>query len=108
MCMAFVYILECADGSWYVGSTIDLERRVAQHQHGEGSAYRRRRLPVRLVFSSEFARIDDAFAFEKQVQGWSRAKRRALIDGRLEALPDLSRKRRLRETREFGHSRVVE
>jgi putative endonuclease len=88
-------------GSWYVGSTIDLERRVAQHQHGEGSAYTRRRLPVRLVFSSEFARIDDAFAFEKQVQGWSRAKR-------LEALPDLSRKRRLRETREFGHSRVVE
>jgi putative endonuclease len=62
-------------GSWYVGSTIDLERRVAQHQHGEGSAYTRRRLPVGLVFSSEFARIDDAFAFEKQVQGWSRAKR---------------------------------
>jgi predicted GIY-YIG superfamily endonuclease len=97
-CMAFVYILECADGSWYVGSTIDLERRVAQHQHGEGSAYTRRRLPVRLVFSREFARIDDAFALEKQVQGWGRAKRRALIEGRFEALPGLSRKRRPRET----------
>jgi putative endonuclease len=53
---------------------------------------------VRLVFSREFARIDEAFALEKQVQGWSRAKRRALIEGRLEALPGLSRKRRPRET----------
>jgi len=107
-CMAFVYILECADGSWCVGSTIDLERRVAQHQRGEGSAYTRRRLPVRLVFSREFARIDDAFVLEKQVQGWGRAKRRALIDGRFEALPALSRKRRARETRELRHRRDVE
>ena len=95
-CMPHVYILECADRSLYVGSTIDLERRIAQHQRGEGSAYTRRRLPVRLVFSAEFDRVEDAFVLEKQVQGWSHAKRRALIEGKLEDLPRLSKKRRER------------
>ncbi|MGW4928738.1 GIY-YIG nuclease family protein [Agromyces sp. NPDC004153] len=90
--MPHLYILECIDRTMYVGSTIDLERRIAQHQRGEGSAYTRRRLPVRLIFSMEFDRVEDAFALEKQVQGWSRAKRLALIEGRFDALPGLSRK----------------
>ena len=94
--MPHFYILECIDRTMYVGSTIDLERRLAQHQRGEGSAYTRRRLPVRLIYSMEFDRIEDAFALEKQVQGWSRAKRLALIEGRFDALPGLSRKRRAR------------
>ena len=82
--MPWTYILECADGSLYVGSTVDLERRLGEHQAGSGSRYtaRRDRLPVRLVWAGEFDRIDDAFWFEKQVQGWSRAKRLALIAGR--------------------------
>ncbi|MES2092265.1 MAG: GIY-YIG nuclease family protein [Actinomycetota bacterium] len=87
-----MYILECADNSLYVGSTIDLERRLSQHAAGEGAAYTRRRRPVRLVFAEEFARIDEAFAREKQVQGWSRAKRIALIEGRFDRLNGLSRK----------------
>ncbi|MFE6256191.1 GIY-YIG nuclease family protein [Agromyces sp. NPDC057865] len=91
--MPHFYILECIDRTMYVGSTIDLERRIEQHQRGEGSSYTRRRLPVRLIFSQEFERIEDAFALEKQVQGWSRAKRIALIEGRFDALPGLSRKR---------------
>ncbi|MFF2275799.1 GIY-YIG nuclease family protein [Agromyces sp. NPDC058126] len=95
--MPHVYILECADGSTYVGSTTDLERRLEQHRRGEGAAYTRRRLPVRLVFSQECSRIDEAFAMEKRVQGWSRAKRRALIEGRLGDLPALSARRRRRE-----------
>jgi putative endonuclease len=86
-----MYILECADGSYYVGSTTRLDLRIAQHQSGDGAVYTRRRRPVRLVFAAEFDRVDEAFAFEKQVQGWSRAKRRALIDGRLHDLPGLSR-----------------
>jgi len=94
--MPHVYILECVDRSLYVGSTIDLERRLAQHQRGEGSTYTRRRLPVRLVYSAEFDRVEDAFLLEKQVQGWSHSKRRALIDGRLGELPQLSKKRRER------------
>jgi putative endonuclease len=89
--MAHMYILECADGSYYVGSTTRLDLRIAQHQSGDGAVYTRRRRPVRLVFAAEFDRVDEAFAFEKQVQGWSRAKRRALIDGRLHDLPGLSR-----------------
>ncbi len=91
--MPFTYILRCADGSYYVGSTSDLERRFAQHQAGEGAAYTRRRRPVELVFAREFDRVDEAFRLEKQVQGWSRAKREALIEGRFNDLPSLSRNR---------------
>jgi predicted GIY-YIG superfamily endonuclease len=88
--MAWVYILECADGSYYVGSTTDIERRVSQHQLGEVAAYTRWRLPVRLAWCAQFERIDEAFAFEKRVQGWSRRKREALMEGRFEALPGLA------------------
>jgi putative endonuclease len=91
--MPWTYILECADGTLYVGSTIDLERRVSQHNLGLGAAYTRirRRRPVTLVWAAEFNDVGQAFAFEKQIQGWSRAKRRALIEGRLDDLPGLAR-----------------
>src|SRR3954471_24506376 len=88
--MAWVYLLECADGSFYVGSSIDLERRVWQHQNGEGAAYTRRRRPIRLVWCQAFDRIDEAWAFEKRLQPWGRAKRMALIDGRVDDLPLLA------------------
>ena len=88
--MAWTYILECADGTFYVGSTIDLERRLWQHNAGEGAAYTRRRLPVRLVWSGDFERIDDAYVFERRVQGWGRRKRKALIEGRWDDLPELA------------------
>jgi len=88
--MAWVYILECADGTYYVGSTTDVERRVSQHQLGEGAAYTKSRRPVRLIWSAQFDRIDAAWLFEKQVQGWSRRKREALMDGRFTALPGLA------------------
>jgi putative endonuclease len=88
--MAWAYLLECADGSFYAGSTTDIERRIFEHNEGLGAAYTSRRLPVRLVWTAEFERISDAFAFEKQIQGWNRAKRIALIDGRLDDLPALA------------------
>jgi len=93
--MAWMYILECADGSFYVGSTVDLDGRVWQHNEGLGAAYTRprRRRPVKLVFAADFARIDEAFAFEKKVQGWSRAKRIALIENRWDDLPALAQRR---------------
>jgi len=91
--MPFTYMLRCADGSYYVGSTRDLERRLREHQSGEGATYTRRRRPVELVFAREFDRVDEAFQLEKQVQGWSRAKREALIEGRWNDLPALSRSR---------------
>ncbi|PKH40351.1 putative endonuclease [Nocardioides alpinus] len=88
--MPFGYILRCADDSFYVGSTWDLERRLGEHNEGLGAAYTKRRRPVSLAWSAEVGRIDEAYAVEKQVQGWSRAKRQALIDGRTELLSGLS------------------
>jgi putative endonuclease len=93
--MPHMYILECADGSLYVGSTIDLERRLTQHQAGEGAGYTRRRLPVKLIYAEEYSRIDEAFAREKQVQNWGRAKRLALAEGRIEDLRKAGHKRRM-------------
>jgi len=86
----YMYILECADGTYYTGSTIDLECRFEQHQNGEGANYTKKRIPVKLVYVEEFNRIDEAFYREKQVQGWSRAKKEARIDNNPGLLPDLS------------------
>jgi len=86
----FLYILKCCDGTFYTGSTVDLQRRLAQHQNGEGANYTSKRLPVELVFCQEFERIDEAFAKEKQVQGWSHAKKEALINGDTNQLKKLS------------------
>jgi len=90
--MAWMYILECADGSYYVGSTRNLEQRIFQHQQRLGAKYTSNRLPVTLVYGEEYDRIADAYAREKQVQGWRRAKREALINGDLELLPALAKK----------------
>jgi putative endonuclease len=89
--VAWMYILECSDGSYYVGSTTDLERRLWQHNQGQGAKYTIRRRPVKLVFAAEFASVSDAYAAEKQVQGWRREKREALIQGNYDLLPELSR-----------------
>lgn len=77
----WLYILECADGSYYTGSTNNLELRLGQHQSGQGANHTKKRLPVRLVYFEEFDRIDEAFYREKQIQGWSRKKKEALIEG---------------------------
>ncbi len=76
-----MYILECADGSYYTGSTKYLKLRLEQHQLGKGAKHTSKRLPVKLVYFEEFHRIDYAFNREKQVQKWSRAKKEALIYG---------------------------
>jgi len=90
--MGYMYILRCGDGSYYTGSTRDLAHRTWQHSVGQGAAYTRQRMPVELVFAQEFETIAEAYAMEKRVQGWSRAKREALIEGRYNDLPRLSRK----------------
>ena len=88
----YMYILECADGSYYVGSTRDIITRFQQHQDGEGAEYTRRRLPVELVFVQPCETIVQAYWLEKKVQNWSRAKREALINGELHLLPGLAKK----------------
>ena len=89
---AYVYILECADGSYYVGSTRNLEFRLWEHQEGLGAAYTRRRRPVKLVWQQMFENVGEAFFWEKRIQNWSRAKREALIRGDYAALPGLAKK----------------
>jgi putative endonuclease len=86
----YFYILRCSDGSYYVGSTTSLEARIVSHQAGEGGDYTSRRLPVEVVYGEEFETLHDAFLVERQVKGWSRAKKEALIRGDYAALPPLA------------------
>ncbi len=88
---AYTYMLECSDGSLYVGSTRDLQRRLEQHALGAGAAYTRNRLPVTLVWVEQHDHVGNAFLREKQIQNWSRAKRIALIEQRPADLPELAR-----------------
>ena len=88
----FMCILECSDGSYYTGSTNDLDRRLNEHRNGFGANYTAKRLPVKLIYYEEYDRIDEAFYREKQVQGWTRKKKEALINGEQELLPELAKK----------------
>ena len=87
----YTYILKCADGSYYTGSTKNLERRLSQHINGEGANFTKKHLPVELVYFEEFERIDEAFYREKQIQGWTRKKKEALINGEFNKLHELAK-----------------
>jgi predicted GIY-YIG superfamily endonuclease len=100
MTKAFAYMLRCSDGTFYVGSCRDLYFRLWEHQEGLGAVYTRTRRPIELVWFEEFDRIDFAFAREKQVQNWSRAKRIALIERRYADLPALAERTSRRRRRE--------
>ncbi len=92
------YILRCADDSYYTGTSRsdDLETRISQHSQGTFDGYTAKRRPVTLVYSVHFDSIVDAIAYERQVKGWSRAKKEALIRGDFEALQRLSKSYRSR------------
>jgi len=77
--MPYTYILECIDGSYYTGSTWDIEKRLWEHQRGLGARHTAKRLPVKLIYCEQTNRIEDAFLREKQIQGWARKKKAALI-----------------------------
>ena len=86
-----VYILRCADGSYYTGLTREaVEARVWEHNNEPIDGYTARRRPVTLLFCEIYDRLTDAIARERQIKGWSRAKKEALIRGDYEALPALS------------------
>lgn len=87
---SYMYILRCSDGTYYTGSTKDLERRLNEHQNGQGANHTKKRLPIELVYYEIFDRIDDAFYREKQVQGWNREKKEALINGDTNSLKQLA------------------
>ena len=88
---SYTYILECADGSYYTGSTKNIEKRLKEHRLGKGANHTAKRLPLKLVYLERFVRIDHAFCREKQIQGWSRKKKEALIENHAYLLPRLSK-----------------
>jgi predicted GIY-YIG superfamily endonuclease len=89
----FVYILRCFDGSYYVGHARDVEARAVSHNEGNGARWTAKRLPVVLVYTERIASEAEAVARERQLKGWSRAKKEALISGDFAALKRSSRAR---------------
>jgi putative endonuclease len=90
-----VYILKCSDGSYYTGVTSNLEKRLKQHQDGAfWNCYTFDKRPILLMFYREFIDNMEAIAFEKQVKGWSRAKKEALINGDITKLKELSKSKK--------------
>ena len=77
----YVYMFRCSDGSYHVGHTNDLEKRLAAHERGAVEGYTLSRRPVELVFSDQFSTRLEAFHRERQIKGWSRARKEALIKG---------------------------
>jgi predicted GIY-YIG superfamily endonuclease len=102
---SWVYILRCSDGSYYVGCTTSLDEGIAQHQEGLFPGYTAARKPVELLWCEEFSDIWQAIEAERQLKGWSRKKKEALMDGRFDLLHELARCKNAtnseqRETRE--------
>jgi putative endonuclease len=95
MKLYYVYMLICADRSFYIGITSDLETRVAQHEFGyDRRCYTFKRRPVKLVYSSESHYVEEAIALEKQLKGWSRAKKAALASNNWPLVHELAKRTR--------------
>jgi putative endonuclease len=89
----WAYMLHCADRSFYVGHTDDLDVRIAQHLSGEWGGYTSTRLPVKLVWADEFPSRYEALSAERRIKGWTRAKKLALIRGDWSSISRLARNR---------------
>lgn len=86
----FVYILKCNDGSYYVGHTNNVDARLNAHMQGEDCEYTALRLPVILVYAKEFETRDEAFKVERQIKKWSRKKKEALVENKMDQLKQLA------------------
>lgn len=90
MFKAYTYILQCIDGHLYVGSTKDLDKRLQEHNNGQGAEFTRKRLPVELVYFEGYSRIDYAYFRERQIKKWSKSKKFALINSHYDKLRKLA------------------
>ena len=88
-----VYMLRCSDGSYYIGCANDLQRRIGEHETGHYKGYTASRLPVHLEWSGHFECATDAIAVERQLKGWSRAKKEALMRGEWTTVALLAKRR---------------
>ena len=91
----WVYIVKCSDGSFYTGSTSNIEKRLSEHQNGAIKGYTSKRRPVKLIFSEFFESVYDAISAERQIKGWRRAKKIALIKGDFDLLVKLSNEKNM-------------
>ena len=89
----FVYILRCSDGTYYVGQTDDIEKRIAAHRSKAYSCYTAKRLPIEVVFCQQCFSRTDAFTLEKKIKSWSRKKKEALISGDWESVKLFAKKK---------------
>ena len=89
----YAYMLLCRDGSYYRGHTEDLEVRLAMHELGETPGYTQTRRPVKLVWCQEFGTRYEALSAERQIKGWSRAKKQALINSDWDRISQLAKRR---------------
>ena len=89
--MFSLYILECSDGTLYVGHTDNLEERMRQHESGTAHAYTSKRKPLKLLFAEEFDSRYDALTMERKLKGWSRAKKLAYVAGDWRKIRKLSK-----------------
>ena len=91
---SYVYIIKCSDNSYYTGVTSDIVRRFTEHEEGiNPHCYTYSRGPLELVYFRSFMDIEQAIVFEKKIKKWSQAKKLALIEGRYDDLPLLSKKK---------------
>ena len=91
---AYASMLRCADGSYYVGSARrGLDQRIGEHNAGTYGGYTSTRRPVTLVSAQHFLLITDAIDVERQIKGWSRAKKEALIHGNYDAIKLLAKRK---------------
>ena len=103
----WVYLLRCADGSYYAGHTDNLEGRIWQHQQGIGCEWTRRRRPVELIWHEQAPTREEALAFERRIKGWTRAKKEALIRGDWVEIGRLARPPHERPSTSSGRTDVV-
>ena len=94
---SWVYVLQCNDGSYYTGCTTNLEERVYQHQKGLYSGYTSKRRPIKLIWFEEFRDVHEAIDIERQIKGWSRKKKEALMRDDFELLEELSKSSKVRK-----------
>ncbi len=88
----WVYIIRCADGSYYIGSTRDLEKRLRAHEEGRAATYTARRRPLKLAYSEKHGNMEAARQRELQIKRWTRKKKEALISGNMGSLKSLGKK----------------
>jgi len=96
---SWIYILECSDGSYYTGCTTDLVKRIQEHHEGKYEGYTAGRLPVKLIWKTEFRSLDNAIDAERQIKGWSRKKKEALMNEDFELLHELAQSKEMRKRR---------